>query len=175
MQYPLLPSHSSASLFSRLWRGNTPTCLLPLPQGNFLQRCMSSALNYVTSSQYVECGMYWCWEVNLEFVFRFEPRSDTSAVTKFAWNLLSSLLGSVDVGCLRSETAMRNDVFWDTKPSSYFIGDILRRRYELIWIMLCKIWGLHGGDYEECRLLGYKIQFVLHRRHIISPLQSPAG
>jgi hypothetical protein len=22
--------------------------------------------------------------------------------------------------------------------------------------MLCKIWGLHGGNYEECRLLGYK-------------------
>jgi hypothetical protein len=22
--------------------------------------------------------------------------------------------------------------------------------------MLCKIWGFYGGDYEECRLLGYK-------------------
>jgi hypothetical protein len=22
--------------------------------------------------------------------------------------------------------------------------------------MLCKIFGFHGGDYEECRLLGYK-------------------
>jgi hypothetical protein len=22
--------------------------------------------------------------------------------------------------------------------------------------MLCKIWAFHGGDYEECRLLGYK-------------------
>jgi hypothetical protein len=22
--------------------------------------------------------------------------------------------------------------------------------------MLCKIWGFHGGDYEKCRLLGYK-------------------
>jgi hypothetical protein len=22
--------------------------------------------------------------------------------------------------------------------------------------MLCKIWGFHGNDYEECRLLGYK-------------------
>jgi hypothetical protein len=31
--------------------------------------------------------------------------------------------------------------------------------------MLCKICGFHGGDYEECRLLGYKTQFVLHRRH----------
>jgi hypothetical protein len=22
--------------------------------------------------------------------------------------------------------------------------------------MLCNIWGFHGGDYEECRSLGYK-------------------
>jgi hypothetical protein len=22
--------------------------------------------------------------------------------------------------------------------------------------VLCKIWGFHGGGYEECRLLGYK-------------------
>jgi hypothetical protein len=22
--------------------------------------------------------------------------------------------------------------------------------------MICKIWGFHDGDYEECRLLGYK-------------------
>jgi hypothetical protein len=33
----------------------------------------------------------------------------------------------------------------------------------------------YGGDYEECRLLGYKTQSVLHRRHISSPLQSPAS
>jgi hypothetical protein len=42
-------------------------------------------------------------------------------------------------------------------------------------LMLCKIWDFHGGDYEECRLLGYKTQFVLHRRHIMSPLQSSAS
>jgi hypothetical protein len=24
------------------------------------------------------------------------------------------------------------------------------------WLMLCKIWGFHGGDYEEYRLLGYE-------------------
>jgi hypothetical protein len=26
----------------------------------------------------------------------------------------------------------------------------------LIWEAHCKIWGFHGGDYEEFRLLGYK-------------------
>jgi hypothetical protein len=39
----------------------------------------------------------------------------------------------------------------------------------------CKIGGSHGGEYEECRLLGYKTQFVSHRRHITSLLQGPAG
>jgi hypothetical protein len=33
----------------------------------------------------------------------------------------------------------------------------------------------HGSDYEECRLLGYKTQFVPDRRHITSPLESPAS
>jgi hypothetical protein len=42
-------------------------------------------------------------------------------------------------------------------------------------LMLCKISVFHGGDCEECRLLGYRNQFILHRRHITSPLQSPAG
>jgi hypothetical protein len=27
---------------------------------------------------------------------------------------------------------------------------------ELNRLMLCKIWGVHLSDYEECRLLGYK-------------------
>jgi hypothetical protein len=51
---------------------------------------------------------------------------------------------------------MKNTVFWDKKS-----------QFELHWrhkfsatessrLMLCKIWGFHGGHYEECRLLGYK-------------------
>jgi hypothetical protein len=39
-------------------------------------------------------------------------------------------------------------------------------------LMLCKIWGVHGGDNEEWDI---KTQFVLHRRHIAFPLQSPAS
>jgi hypothetical protein len=42
-------------------------------------------------------------------------------------------------------------------------------------LTLCKIWGFHGGDDEECRLLGYKTQFVPHRIHITSPLHSTAS
>jgi hypothetical protein len=38
-------------------------------------------------------------------------------------------------------------------------------------LMLCKILGFRGGDYEECRLLGHKTQFVPHMRHITSPLE----
>jgi hypothetical protein len=50
---------------------------------------------------------------------------------------------------------MKNGVFWDIK-----IQFVLHRRHyvsasALSPLMLCKIWGLHGGDYEECRLLGY--------------------
>jgi hypothetical protein len=31
------------------------------------------------------------------------------------------------------------------------------------------------GDYEECRLLGYKTQFLPHRRHITSRLENLVG
>jgi hypothetical protein len=40
---------------------------------------------------------------------------------------------------------------------------------------ICKIWGFRDSDYDECRRLQYKTQFVLHRRHITSPLQGPAS
>jgi hypothetical protein len=52
--------------------------------------------------------------------------------------------------------AMRNGSFWDIK--SLFVPH--RKHYvsatEPSRLMLCKIWGFHGGDYEECLLLGYK-------------------
>jgi hypothetical protein len=52
---------------------------------------------------------------------------------------------------------MKVGVFWDIK--SQFV---LHRRHimsptQSSQLMLCKIWGFHCGDYEECRLLGYKI------------------
>jgi hypothetical protein len=51
---------------------------------------------------------------------------------------------------------MKNVVFWDTRTQ--FVPH--RRHYFSATgpsrLMLCKIWGFHVGDYEECRLLGYK-------------------
>jgi hypothetical protein len=51
---------------------------------------------------------------------------------------------------------MKNAVFWDIRTKF-----ILKRRHyfsttESSRLMLCKIWGFSGGDFEECRLLGYK-------------------
>jgi hypothetical protein len=47
----------------------------------------------------------------------------------------------------RTAVTMKKAVFWDIKPSSYLTGNILLPRYIAT--------GFHGGDYEECRLLGY--------------------
>jgi hypothetical protein len=33
--------------------------------------------------------------------------------------------------------------------------------------ILFKIWGFHGGDYEECRLLRYQTQFVTQQTHYV--------
>jgi hypothetical protein len=38
---------------------------------------------------------------------------------------------------------------------------------ELSQLMLCKIWGFYGGDYEEWRLLGYKTQ-LSQKTHCVS-------
>jgi hypothetical protein len=32
--------------------------------------------------------------------------------------------------------------------------------------MICKIWIIHGSDYEEFRLWDIETEFVPHRRHI---------
>jgi hypothetical protein len=51
--------------------------------------------------------------------------------------------------------AMKNADFWDIK-----ILFVPHRKHvsatELSLLMLYKIWGFHGGDYEACRLLRYK-------------------
>jgi hypothetical protein len=38
-----------------------------------------------------------------------------------------------------------------------------------------KIGDFYGGDYDDCRLLGYENLFVSHRKHATSRLQGTAG
>jgi hypothetical protein len=52
---------------------------------------------------------------------------------------------------------MKNAVFWDinnpvrTSQETHHVSAT-----QLNQLMLCKIWGFHDGDYEECSTLGYK-------------------
>jgi hypothetical protein len=64
---------------------------------------------------------------------------------------------------------MKNVIFWDMKtqivPHRWHITSSLHPSRLMLW----KIWGFHGGDYEECRLLGYKIPVRSSREtHYIS-------
>jgi hypothetical protein len=51
---------------------------------------------------------------------------------------------------------MKNAVFWDVKTpvltshETHYVAATGPSR-----LMLCRIWSSHGGDYEECWLLGY--------------------
>jgi hypothetical protein len=67
---------------------------------------------------------------------------------------------------------MKNVVFWDRKQFPPQRKHITSQLTEPNSLMIPEILRFHGGDYEEFRLLGYKTQFVLHRRHITSPLQN---
>jgi hypothetical protein len=65
--------------------------------------------------------------------------------------------------------AMKSVVLWDIKTQ--FVPH--RRHYfcvtEPSLLMRCKIWDCHGDDYEECRLLGYKIPVgTSHETHYVS-------
>jgi hypothetical protein len=65
-----------------------------------------------------------------------------------------------DRHCVRFEVlkvvTTKNDVWWDIKIQ------FVPHRWHYVsatepnQLTLCKMWGIHGGDYEECRLLGYK-------------------
>jgi hypothetical protein len=52
---------------------------------------------------------------------------------------------------------MKNAIFWDikkqvlTSQETHYVSTTESSR-----LMLCKISGVQDGDYEECRLLGYK-------------------
>jgi hypothetical protein len=51
---------------------------------------------------------------------------------------------------------MNNSVFWDIE--SQFVPHMghITSPLEPSQLMLCKMCGFQGGDYEKCRLLGYE-------------------
>jgi ribosome biogenesis protein Nip4 len=51
---------------------------------------------------------------------------------------------------------VKNADFWDIKTQFIPHRKHLISATELSRLMLYKIWGFHGSDYEEFRLLGYK-------------------
>jgi hypothetical protein len=51
---------------------------------------------------------------------------------------------------------MKNAVFWDIKTQFVPHMEHYVSATEPSRLMLRMILGFHGGDYEECRLLGYK-------------------
>jgi hypothetical protein len=52
---------------------------------------------------------------------------------------------------------LKNTVFWDIETHFVYHREThYVSATELTRLMLCKIRGFHGGDYEEYRLLGYK-------------------
>jgi hypothetical protein len=68
---------------------------------------------------------------------------------------------------------MKNAVLWEINTQlvqeTYYISITEPSR-----LMLYKIWGFHGGDYQKYHLLGYK--YPVHTsQETRSPLQSPAG
>jgi hypothetical protein len=65
---------------------------------------------------------------------------------------------------------MKKAVFWDIKTQF-----VLQTRHNYVsaaeprQLMLYKIWGVHGGNYKECRLLGYKNSVrTSHETHYVS-------
>jgi hypothetical protein len=96
------------------------------------------------SSDYEECRL---------LIYKNPVR--TSQETHYVSTTESSQLMLCKIWVFTAVT-MKNDVIWDIKTQF-----VLHRRHyvsatESSRLMLCKIWGFHGGDYEECRLLGYK-------------------
>jgi hypothetical protein len=52
-----------------------------------------------------------------------------------------------------------------TSQETHYVSAI-----EFSQLMLCKIWGLHDGDYEEWRLLGYYANVALVKSHVSEEL-----
>jgi hypothetical protein len=103
---------------------------------------------------------HWCPAQNKEACLKMLSLPSAELATckccssVWLWHA-SSLQTSLNF--VRSEVytavTMKNSVFWDKKPvrpsqETHYISAT-----EPSWLMLCKIWGFHVDDYEECRLL----------------------
>jgi hypothetical protein len=68
---------------------------------------------------------------------------------------------------------METVVLWNIKTQfvlhrrHYFSARVSKR------LMLCEIWGLHGGDYEECRPLGCYAVWFLQEPHGVTSQKTP--
>jgi hypothetical protein len=70
---------------------------------------------------------------------------------------------------------MKNVVFWDIKPSSYFTGTHYFSTTESSRLMLLRFAVFTAVTMKNAFFWDIKPRIVLHRRHITSPVQSPAG
>jgi hypothetical protein len=64
---------------------------------------------------------------------------------------------------------MKNAVFWDIKNKLVHHRKLSATESSLL--MLCKIWGYHGGNYEECRLLGCYAAWLI-KNHLVHSVSS---
>jgi hypothetical protein len=68
---------------------------------------------------------------------------------------------------------MKNVVFWVLDPvrtsqETHYLSATVSSQ-----LMQCMIWGFHGSDYEECRLLGYKTPVrTSQETHYVSDIES---
>jgi hypothetical protein len=133
-------------------------------------------LSATESSQLMLCkiwGLSWRWLWRMSRSGIYKPSSYQTGDT-LRLRYKAQLDNSIKIWGSHGSDYEEFHLLW-YKPSSYLTGDIYVSATGSSQLMLCKIWGFHGGGYEECRLLGYKTQFIPHRKHIMSPLQSPAS
>jgi hypothetical protein len=87
----------------------------------------------------------------LEYAANTTIRKDPQTPTikeQFATTALSTVLASACTQTAYYWTSWRNPTTWGD-----FEGNI-----QMIYLPYCKIWGFHGGDYEEwCRLGCYAV------------------
>jgi hypothetical protein len=71
---------------------------------------------------------------------------------------------------------MKNGVFWDIKPRSYLAGDTFHLRYKAQSVNAIYSYEVFTTvTMKNAVFWNIKPDFEPHRKHITSPLQSPAG